>query len=619
MRRLSFILVLTILVGGLALGDAQASASRPTAPSSILLAQAAVQPPSGFLSGIVSAIDKMVSSVIDAVKATFGFRPSAPQVGVAAPAPVPRSTFPTVARPAEIAPLSASLPAAAQGKAPTATSAPVAAASGPVAPESDLAMVGGAPEAGATEAKTPFSLFPGTTPRLGAVTTPSVARQPAAPRSAGPAVAKTPAATATAAASTAAVADSAAAKLAPTRDPLKYAEVNVAPTVAPAAKVADSVAAPSSGPAAPAREVAPPVAVSSVPATRAEAPVASPPLFYSQPLVTGLAPARTPPTEVPVSRPSAPVAAAPVSRAPVVAVPRFIDTVLPTRPVVTEPASRVAVAETPTTIVTRDAALPTRTPVDVATLSPMDLPPENLATVGRDAAVETLVAAAPLVERPRMIILNDGAQQVIIQSMAASTTIIDPVTTEAVVCKSTGDFPILSLGEDEAGITRGVVLSGGTILLKPTDFFKKVLRLEGAPFAIDTPAKDCTLITYHSRLSTPDLMVTMPKLSETDRELVSVKAVVVEGGRVFMVAADNTAEKTLRGIVVREASGRALLKMLPERNQVAQAVRGMTVTGDLTGRMGADLVLTAGDGTTTTQHCEFSKDIDMTCTIRGAL
>lgn len=614
MRRLSFILVLTILVGGLALGNAQAAASRQTAPSSILLAQAAVQPPSGFLSGIVSAIDKMVSSVIDAVKATFGFRPSAPKVGNAAtaPAPVPSSTFPTVARPAEIAPLLASLPAPAQGKVPTSTSAPVAAANGSDAPESGHSMVGMAPEAGANEAKTSFSLFPGTTPKLGAVPPPSVAKQPAAPRSAGPAVAKAPAATATAAASTAAVADSAAAKLAHTRDPLKYAEVNVAPTVAPAAKAADSVAAP-------AREVAPPVAVSSAPATRAEAPVASPPLFYSQPIVTALAPARTPPTEVPVSRPSTPVAAAPVSRAPVVAVPRFIDTVLPTRPVVTEPASRVAVAEAPTTIVTRDAALPTRTPVDVATLSPMDLPPENLATVGRDAVVETPVAAAPVAERPRMIILNDGAQQVIIQSMAASTTIIDPVTTEAVVCKSTGDFPILSLGEDEAGITRGVVLSGGTILLKPTDFFKKVLRLEGAPFAIDTPAKDCTLITYHSRLSTPDLMVTMPKLSEADREWVSAKAVVVEGGRVFIVAADNTAEKTVRGIVVREASGRVLLKMLPERNQVAQAVRGMTVTGDLTGRMVADLVLTASDGTTTTQHCEFSKDIDMTCTARGAL
>lgn len=610
MRRLSYILVLAILVGGLSLGSTQASAAHSPTHSSVLLAQGAAQPAVGFFSGIASAFDKIVTSVIDAVKAAFGFRALTPKVDLPASVAVPSATSPTIVKPAGDASLAASMPAPILGVHPVPTPAPAAEApaEGPLDPQLEPAMPG---EIAAAEGpKASFSLFSNTS-RSGATTVLSGAKVPVATASARPSAAK-----AVAAAQMAPVVAQSASGTTPSvaTIPQSSATKSQPETVAPAASTVPTASEVQATAATPTERSV---------NTSGESRVAAAPLptmLYAQQLISTTS---RPATSEPATRP---VAVRPVTRPPttVVGYTRFIDDnpLIPapqTRPV-TEPAIRVVVEEEPVAVVTRSATLPTRIE-EVRT--PTDLFPNNATveppTESRDAGEETPVAAAPVGAMPRTIILNNGEQPVIIQTTATSATVIDPATFEAVVCKIEGDFPVLSLGEDDAGLTRGVVLAGGAILLKPADFFKKFLRLEGAPFAIDAPAKECSLLVLHSRLSTPDLVINMPKLSEADRELVSAKAAVVDGGRVFIVAADNSAEKTLRGIVVREADGRRLFKLLPERNQVAQTVRSMTVTGDLATRMVVDLVLNASDGTGTTQHCEFAKDANMTCTTRGAL
>lgn len=327
----------------------------------------------------------------------------------------------------------------------------------------------------------------------------------------------------------------------------------------------------------------------------------------------------------------APVETRPVVPAipePVDAVLRFIDTIIP--PVVVEseggrvaviegPVSRVDGAGTDTAMVTpqvttEDSApqvrLPTEEPPPAGGTREEPLPPD--ATVTPETAPEL---------RRGAIVLNDGRSQMVFQETglisAPTLTIMDPFTAKVMVC---ANEPIPTLMMDDAGFTSAVVLADGTILTKPVDVFKSAVRADGLPLADDVRATVCNLSEKVKRLSLPENIIRMPKLSETERELIPARVVVGVGGRVLIVAADNTTEKTLRGIAVRVLGDRLenstiLYKPFPDRNQQPLSVRGVAVEGDLPGRINADLMLTDRSGTTTTQRCEFSKDTDMVCTV----
>ncbi len=561
MKRLALVLMLTIGVGGMPLWEAHAATSHSATNSPAVSAN--------IFSGLASAIDRFVSSVIETFKTALGIR-VATKVETQAPRRTPEPVSVPVTRPAtEVVSLPASAPDPGSTPAPQTVPARVAPTSVPAKPSTDTAHVAAsAPSRGeASETKMgSFSLFP--TPRSAeGPATPTASTIPDRPIS-PPSTQK----------GTSSIAAQSVAQTPPLAIP---ATASTTPVELPAT---ESRASPSE------LRVAP-----------------SGPVTFSLPLIT-LAPTRTAPAETRT------VAVAPFVREPVVAVPRFIDTVLPTRPV-----------DEPTAMSTRDAAPPTRPPEDARIASPVDEVPaapaeETSATQGTRETKPT-----PALElSPGTTLLSDGTQRVLIQSNATSTTITDGATGGAVVCKASDDFPVISLGENETGVTRAVVLGGGVIVLKPTGFFKKFIEAEGDRPAADTPPKDCNLIASIGRLSTPDLVLNMPKMSETDRELTSAKTMAGGTGRVFIVVADHGTDKILRGIMAIElhetaANSKVLFKMFPERQQLPLVVRGMTVVGDPTGRVTADLVLTAGDGTTTTQHCEFSSETDMTCTIQGAL
>lgn len=585
MRRRLFILVLVLLVGGLPLWNAQASSSHPTVHSSVLLVQA-TPASSGIFSGFVAAIEKFVDSVVQAVSSLFVGRPADRRDEGRQPAAVAKAGAPR-----ELGSMAAT--------APVKPVVPIA----PLSPKMLQAVVPTPPPSAEDALSDELGEEAMTAAKPAANT--AVTSVPAVRAGSGSkAAANAPSRDATKSS------DKAAAKSA-AKDTLKLSKVDSSPktaasAVAPSAStapVAGATPAPTSS-AAVDRSVAEP---RSAPASPGDTrpPAASSPMLYAQPFAAPVV--SRPAVAEPVTRPVAvetPVARVETRPAPrVEEAPRFIDAYLPPPRVEAEPVRREAIVEERVVAAEEPPAVAEAPRAEVREEPPPEVAP-------------TPVPAPDL--RSSTFIISDGVQPLVIQAGARTTSIIDPATTEAVVCKTASESSILTLGEDDAGATRGVVLNGGILLFKPADFFKKFLRLEGAPFAIDAVAKDCDFVAHLARLSTPEFIIPMPKLSETERELIPANVVVGTGGRIFIVAADNTAEKTLRGIAVREAGtsmtdSRTLFKPLPERNQLPLVVRGVTAVGELTGRINVDLVLTDRDGTTTTQRCEFARDVPMTC------
>lgn len=608
MRRRLFVLVLVLLVGGLPLWSAQASSTHPTVHSSVLLVQA-TPASSGIFSGFVAAIEKFVDSVVQAVSSLFVGRPADRRDEVRKPAAIAKAGAPRE-------------PGSMAVTAPVKPVVPIA----PLSPKMLQAVVP-TPPSSAEDALPDELREEGMTAAKPVVST-GVASVPTVRAGSGnKAVANVPSRDASKAS------DKAAAKSS-SKDTLKLSKVDSSPktaasSVVPSASTTPIAGAtpapPAAGTPAAAAPVATPVPTSSAAVDRPVAeprsapaspgdtrtPAASSPMLYAQPFAAPVV--SRPAVAEPVTRPVAvetPVARVETRPAPrVEEAPRFIDAYLPPPRVEEEPVRREAVVE--------------------ERIVAAEEPPAVAEAPRTEVREETPPEVAPTPEpapdlRSSTFIISDGVQPLVIQAGARTTSIIDPATTEAVVCRTANESSILTLGEDDAGVTRGVVLNGGILLFKPADFFRKFLRLEGAPFAIDAVAKDCDFVAHLARLSTPEFIIPMPKLSETERELIPANIVVGTGGRIFIVAADNTAEKTLRGIAVREAGtsmtdSRTLFKPFPERNQLPLVVRGVTAVGELTGRIIVDLVLTDRDGMTTTQRCEFARDVPMTCTEQATI
>lgn len=606
MRRLSLILVLAVLVGGVPVWNAHAGTAHPAVHSSLLLAQAAVQPPPGLFSGIASAIDNFVNSIVGTVKAAFGF--------VTRPVPKPpKGPAPTVGGPHI---LESNMPGSEEGKKGFGfVTRPVPKATEPEAPmlnPPESNMPGSEEEkAGfgfvttpkpvtAPEKKGSFSLFP-------------ASNRPSGEKSATKAPAKSSPVNSSAATATAGSSPAKSSQ----EDVLKYADVNAAKVPASTTAVAPSAVKEQP------REVPQSAPVAQATASnRADSSSAQAPLLYSQPYAALPTTSRPAPATAPVvTRPveTRPIEIRPVetrpvtppTREPVAAMPRFIDTIIlptilptrePERPI-TEAEERAAAAATEVpTVAERDATLPERITVEVR---PVTEPPATTEetrvteTDGTPLSDTTTVEEPPAMERPATIILSNARDNVIVQTMGSSTLYIVPTTGNVVACTPE---VILSLGEGRDGVTRGIVMGDGTVLITPAGYVSEFVRSEGKPYAFDTVPKVCNL----RRLFPSDLILDLP------RGLTNAKTVVGTDGVVFTAAAD--ADRIIRKIVVRQvgptaAESRVVEKMIPERNQ-PQTIRNMTVNGVFPGPFTVQF-----DGTA----CEFSSDTDMTCTTRGTL